>query len=122
MRIIDWSSDVCSSDLGAGADAADRLEVAAQLAGVGAALESADSHAAALGRAKRLEQLVADEFQVHAVAGIAHLDDRAVPLAAQADDAVAVPAVGLDGILQQVPEDRVDAPGVGPPLEGGEGV
>src|SRR3546814_11206024 len=85
MRIIDWSSDVCSSDLGAGADAADRLEVAAQLAGVGAALESADSHAAALGRAERPEQLVADEMQVHAVAGIAHLDDGGVAVPEQAD-------------------------------------
>src|SRR3546814_7024262 len=99
MRISDWSSDVCSSDLSA--DAADRFQVATQLAGVGAALEGADAHAAVLGRAEWLEQLAADEFQVHPLARIAHFDDRRVVVPAQPDDDCAVVAAAFDRILEE---------------------
>src|SRR3546814_20012471 len=100
MRISDWSSDVCSSDLSA--DAADRFQVATQLAGVGAALEGADAHAAVLGRAEWLEQLAADEFQVHPPARIAHFDDRRVVVPAQPAAECADVAAAFDSIFVEV--------------------
>src|SRR3546814_20007173 len=82
MRISDWSSDVCSSDLPAEADVADRSELRLDLIGVGAEAAARALHlivriAIAAGEAQVVDEAVVDDRNPHFGARLAHAERNA---------------------------------------------
>src|SRR6266480_845767 len=92
-----------------GAGLALRLHGPSDLLHVLRSLVGADAHAGALGGLERPEQPLAQEFLAHAAAGIADLDARACLVGEDANPHRA-PGLGrIERILQEMPDDALQA-------------